>query len=426
MREVLNKKIYLKISFLLICVLFVCGEIFSQRAFTSSELLNGKINLEGDSLLQNNIRFLKEEKQGMPLVEEMEFRTESDRFELNRQEYLFRMSFNNRKARKIQDRITKNNIHLYELKSIILEESKTIDRYENIVNLYFIQLELEYLENEKIILEDKKVIYQKMIANALVVNVDNLLKVDEDIYEIEREILQHQLQKEEILRQLFPETTISSDAQIDTIDWISMPTMQMVLRNTKDSLINNIAQIVQQAKIDSEQLNYDLENAESKKFLDFVQLKYAGRNEEQKYRELALGIGFTIPTRSSARLELNEATLDVFDEKYKQELLDFELEEDLAKYYAEFDALVKEHQLVQAQISDKQLESLFKKYSKTGSLPPLTLLQLKNRFLKNQWELKKIEKEACLIFLETLRIKGILTQRPGINYLSDKLEYFQE
>ena len=116
--------------------------------------------------------------------------------------------------------------------------------------------------------------------------------------------------------------------------------------------------------------------------------------------------------------------LDIFDEQYKKDLLAANLQEKTTESYNEFQVLIREHQIIQDQISNNSLEETFNKFSSKGTVHPLSLLQIKESILKSKRALKKIEKEACLLFLEVLSYKGQLALPERVNYLSDDLHSF--
>ena len=409
-------------GFLSLVFLFAYLGGFAQTSLTTTQLLSDKPIIPGSTLLQSNLQFLKETKQGMPVIRGMEIRSETDEADLSRQEYMFRMSFNNKDVRTVQDNLVKNNVRFYELKSQLIEEAALIDRYELIVDWYYVDEELSYLQEKKILYEDEKTIYQKMLANSLELDINNLLKVNESIQELDRNVLQLNLRKEYLMGQLLPDLDLSAGYGLNNRGWISLQTMEMVLNGVKDLPFNNLAQAIQEVELGMERLQFDMEEAESNQVLDFIQLKYAGRNNLEFKNELSFGIGFNLPTKSTSRIKLNEAKLDIFDEELKQEILEANFKEKMEDYYAGFNALLKEHQLIQQQVSNNELEKTFEKYSKAGAVHPLTLLRIKESLLRNKRDLQKIEEEACMLFLKILGDKGLLSQSPVINYLSDGLE----
>lgn len=396
--------------------------LIAQRVISSKQILSDLSQLPGYSILQEGRNFLQNVEQGMPLVDEMEFRTETDEMEFNRQEYLFRVSFNNKKARRAQDRITDNNIRFYELRTEMIREAELLRRYELMVDWYYMQMELEYYQAKNIILEDRKTVFEKMLANAETPDITNLLKIDEDLQELERDIFELENQRSYIIEQLGSKE--SAQLVLDTSDWISIETMDFVLNETANINSANLEQALQMLKIDAEQLEFELEQAQSRRFLDFIQLKYAGRNNLDIQREFSFGLGLQIPTKTTNRLNINEALLDKLDEEFEMDLLEKEIEGELAALNASFTKLREEAKLIRRQIAENRFEGLFEKYKNTTNLHPLALLSMKEMALKNERTLYKIEKEACLTFIEILQLKGMLRKTPATNYLSDNLEVF--
>lgn len=393
----------------------------AQKTISSTQLLANQPNL--NLLLEGNLQFLKENKQGLPLIDKMEFRTETDELDINRQEFLFRMSFNNNKARKLQDKLTNNKIRYYELQNLLLDESKLADRYEQIIEWHYAQKELEHLKEKKLILEDKKKIYQKSLDNTLKVDIDNLLKTEQDLQDLNRSILKLEFRKNHTIQQLISKKD-SSNYLLSSENWISIEIIQDVLDKTEAMPKYNLALALQDVEVDFAELGYSVEKAKTRKILDFVQIKYRGSEKLDFIREWSIGVGVNIPNKASHRAKLNKAQLNIFDENYKQDFLESEIDERLADYLSSFNSLVKEYLLVEQYISDNQLSETYNKYSAAGGVHPLTLLRIKESMLNNKLVLQKIEKAACLNFLEILKCKGLLSQTPAINYLSDDLHFF--
>ncbi|MFT4664354.1 MAG: hypothetical protein ACI8YQ_000220 [Polaribacter sp.] len=420
-RKVLLKP--LRLSFLFFVVLYTTNS-FAQKSYSTSQLLSNKTSSDGRSLLQNNLQFLKESDQSIPLIDDYSFRTETDELNANRQEYLFRIGFNGKASRDVQEKITKSTIHLYELKDEILRERTLIRRYEYIANWYFADNELEWFAQKKAVLEDKKTIYKKTMSNSLELDLDGLLKTEDDLQKMDQEMLELMHEKTFSIQQLLPEIKDPETHLLQKNNWISLKTIQRVLAKIALTQNPNLKQTLQQNDIALAKLDHEMEIAETKKVLDFAQLKYANRNNLSTAREFSLGLSLTIPNKSSNRVKINETQLDIFDELFQQERLEQELEEDLIAAYAEFDYLMKKYQLIQSQIAESKLEDTYNKYLRNGTVHPLTLLRIKDSILKNQRDLQRIEKDACLLFIDILATKGLISKQPSINYLTDDLKFF--
>jgi hypothetical protein len=406
---------------------FLCyGAVFcfAQKSFSTTEVLSKTTNYPGKALLYKNTQFLNNNKQGMPVIEQMQFRTSTNRMDGNRQSYQFRMGFNSKEMRELHDRKIKSNIHLYEIKDQLLQEKQLLKNYEYIAKWYFAENQLEDLNEKRILLEDQKTIYKKMMANSLELDIDKLLRTEEDLQELDQDILRYQNEKEFCVKQLFPEEKNPQQVSLTKTNWISLQTMQRVLEKAAASPTLTLDQVNQKSDIEQARINYDIEVAKTNKILDFVQVRYDGRDNLGVQQEFGVGLGLNIPYKSNNRLRINEAQLDIFDEELRLELLRQEAEEDFIADYAKFENLLKQWQLVQKHKAESDLENTYNKYLNNGTVHPLSLLRIKESILKSQEELHQIEEEACLLFIDLLATKGLIGETPAINYLSDDLSFF--
>lgn len=421
-----HRKEYLRMQsrlafFLVFMICFLaCSALHAQNTVTSTQLLTPSPNGKLSGLLQKNIEFLKNGNQSLPLIEKMEFRTETDELNLRRQEYVFRMSFNGKKSRKVQDQLTQSSIQINELKDQLLQKEILEDRYEYIAEWFYIEQEIQSRQAEQIIHEDKLKVYQRMLTNTPEIDISNILKAEEDLQDIERDILQLNQKKQYIIQLLLPEEK-NAKALVDTSNWVSLETMQRLLTEIKDQPVQNLEQALQLSQVNFAQLEYDLEKADGKRVFDFAQIKYAGRDKLDFYREWSLGLGINIPTKSSNRVDINEAQLEIFQEEFQLAALELDIEEELILRYNQFENAMNEYELIKTQIVESELAKIYEKYRTISGVHPLTLLQLKENLLEKERDLIRLEKDCCLVFLEILELKGKLSTTPAVNYLSDDL-----
>lgn len=410
-----------RITLLCFIVMGLGDKALGQTIYSTQQLLSIKDSIPAQQLIQDNLRFLTIEKQNLALINELEFRTETDELDLSRQEYMMRLGFTNKKSRRAQDAITQNHIQYYQLQGEAVAEMELINRYELILAWQKTQSKFTYLETSKPLLVDQKTVYQRLLESSLDLDIKDLLKVESELQELERGLLQLRLTQESIARQLVGSNPSSDDLSLDSANWISWSTMSFVLEKVNLLPNQNLALALQQSELDKERLNLALEKVESAQILDFVQLKYSGRETQTIQQEFSLGIGISIPTKASSRQKLNEAQLDIFDEQYKQALLQAKVDQKILDYYTEYDQLAAAYQLLQQQIASNDLAGTLESYRNTGIVTPINLLRIKEIMLKDQRSLQKIEDEARLLFIKIVAIKGLLNQSPRTNYLSEQL-----
>ncbi|HFA50029.1 MAG TPA: hypothetical protein ENJ95_13555 [Bacteroidetes bacterium] len=364
--------------------------------------------------------FLKNSPQNLPLIEKLEFRTETDELDFGRQEYLFRVSLNGKKAQQAQSHLNQNNIHIYENQQMVYQQEELKKKYTDIIDWYYVDIAIQLLKEKRVLLEDKKTIFEKMMGNATGFDIDDYLKNEEALQTLGRDLMRLEHYKMRLVQQLILNKEMFSELEKE--GWISVSQMQKTISRIKVDLLKNPKYSQQLSNADFAKSEYDLKEAESEKIIDFVQLKYAGRDKLDLQRELSLGVGINIPTKATARTKLNKAALEIYDEKYKARLLEMGLLEKIEDSYASFGGLKNDYEFLQKNIKENGLENVLEKYMNSGNVHPLTLLRVKESILKNQKLLLKIEQELCLDYLRILELTGQLIQAPLVNYLSENLE----
>ncbi|MEM6348225.1 MAG: TolC family protein, partial [Bacteroidota bacterium] len=298
------------------------------------------------------------------------------------------------------------------------------ERYESILTWYNVQSKAQFVRKRLLLLADQKKVYQNQLTNSNDFEIKDLLKAETEIQQLERELVQLQTMQEDLAERLLLDVTPEGSAELSIENWISFSTMSFVLENISQLPNHNPLLAIQQTEVDLESLNLDLELAEGKQILDFVQLKYSGRESQTVPQEFSLGIGVRIPTKATSRQKVNEAQLDLFDEQYKQRQLEAKIAERLRDYYQSYQQLETEYQMLIKQIEESDWEGTLATYQQAGIVSPLSLLQIKETLLKQESSLHKLEAEARKIFIKILAVKGLLNQAPRTNYLSDKMELY--
>lgn len=414
--------IYFRVLILCTTALIVySGPIWSQPTISVEEVLEKTDLYISEKWVKEGIRFLDEEPQDLPYLEKLEFRSETDEFNLGRQEYLFRSSFNSSKMRKLHEQ----EVAISRQELLIKQDNYTasiISAYHfQIAKWYYLEIEKQHLLEEKNILEDKKIILQRLMNNSLDFDLEEFLKLENDLQEIMSVLVRVDHQKASLVSQLLGEDDDIDSIQLSAPNWVSFESMYDTLSDLKSQFAQNRLLFQQQLKVDKAALKEEQENAESQKVIDFVQIKYAGRDNLEFGNEISLGFGINIPTRSSGRVKQNEARLDMIEEQVELEQLQWELSQELTQLYAHFDLLKKEYDVLQEYIDTNERSKTYEKYKTIEGIDPLSLLSLKESILKNQQRLIKIEKEAVLTYLTIINtLNAFPANGKDANLLIDK------
>ncbi len=396
----------MRLIFFCLCFPFICfsQETINAEAFFSRGLSEFESSVE---TTENDVNF--------PWIEEYQLRTETDEFDLDRQEYTIRLSPSTSKIRKAQKALYDelNNapdvdgqeiycdkvlsLHLDWLKIFILNENKTV------------------LDQLAIVLKDKQTIYERMIGS-FEFDPEKLLKL-----QIEKSDLAIDLNEVNTERAYFSKKYNLQNEEIDFGNFTTIEAISKSLANT-NLLVQNESEPIDLEMEHEKQLlikEMALETSESKKFLDFVQLKYSGPHDDLLRERISLGFGFALSNSGNTKLKMQELKIkqDELLQKSKRDIqerqetvktLEGKLESDI-QAFLHFQKTMKEERI--------QLKNLSSKISKKEGTSPLFLLDMEERHLS--MKIKSLNKKEDLIddYLKYLHRSNKMCQTDFVNYL---------
>ncbi|MCB0640722.1 MAG: TolC family protein, partial [Phaeodactylibacter sp.] len=411
-----------QISYLLLLLLLPL-QIIAQQRITSTELLaqrtNDPIKTAHDELLD----FATDYPQKLPLIDKLEFRTETDELDWNRQEYLFRLGLNGLREKKAQRLYYESEVELLQARKDKYTYNQLAARFYPIAEWHYADRQLQVLYDQALLLDDQHTYFQNMLANGLAPEVKELLEQDEARFALEQNQLQQEQRKKRAQQFLFPENHTGTP-ELDTNQWISVAQMQQWVDTALTDVFEHPDYQVQLARQQRAAATYDLERARQAKVLDFVQLRYAGRDNLELPQEFSFGISFNIPTKGTRRVDVAEAALEQQEAAFDQIVLEVELQEALQEALANFQLNLEQYPLLRQFLADNTSEKLLESYRDAGRLSPLDWLRWEEKKLRQQRNLIELEARLCRRYLDLLSLKGQLGAAPYRNYLSAELPEF--
>ncbi len=372
----------------------------------------------------DQLNFLLNENQNIPILDKLEFRTETDEMDLSRQEYLFRTSFNSFGSNKIQNKITSNSVSYYQLKDQQLAEIQLKNQYERIVDWYYETNKLDLVKAQLVIEKDKLVVLKKMVTTSQEIDLVNILKLENEIINLERDQLRISSNIEQRKQLIFKQIGKNSGTNLYTQNWISLDQMYTLLTSQRPDEFPSTDQQLLSNRLEEAELALAFENSERKKILDFVQFKYSGRETNLIRNEISFGAGINIPTPSSERRRMNERQIEIFDEQFKIDLFQYKLESELQELLNEFMNIRAEYLLIEKQEKQQDLKGTLASYTKSGFAQPLSLLQINESILDYKKSLHDLEHDACKVYIDYLMTQGKINILSNTNFLSNDLETF--
>ncbi len=414
-----------KLIYLLLFITFGYSQIQSQHILTSTDLLRQLTALDQSSLpYTQNLDFIRTNNQQLPLIDDISFRTETDENDIRQQEYLLRFKFNSKKERHAQSQITQTSQEKYQLKQEEFLLNKIKSHYLNLIYFRFISEELQLQRDKLLLLKDKKTIFEKLLKNGTEFNLSKWLTNEDEIIKISSLILAFSKQKQGILQDFFPEDQPRDSIQFS--DWITNSTIQKVMLSILNKTIKTNKEALASNTYKTSKAAYNLENAQSKKWFDYTQIKYKGNEKNPLSEEFSLGIAIHIPSPSKNRIKKNKTRLKMIENQYKTRLITEKSNRRTKELKEQLLRLFSQYELYQKHIKQLALQASYDSFTNNGHtiLSPLDIIALKSAIIRQKLEKLKIEKDLCLIFVELLYHSKMLSQTPLTNYLSNNLTTF--
>ncbi len=343
-------------------------------------------------------------------VDGMDVRTETNRFKFNRQKYLFRVSPSTPKIRQAQTNLHQLYLKKADLQQTLLQKDFIEIAYEEVLTFYEAVRKLKLKEELLLILQDKERVWSKL---ALTNN-----KAPSDWIEVQQDITQLEVA-------IFKEETLLNAWQAEGV-WLNWEDLLPV-----DSLLILLNQVPITNRFQLQAMEYDVDNliiereeeleqAEQKKLLDFVQIEYNGPHSDEFEERISLTAGFRLPFSSGRKLKMEEIAIE--KEVLQQERL---AEKKLSQYKEknrkqELQLLIDEWNYAKdkyAQQAQKMLD--FAQQAQTLSdNSPLLILAQKETNVERALDLFKLEMAIYQAYVDYLAFTEQLYQPMFAQFLS--------
>lgn len=372
------------------------------------------------------ITFLKAAKYQLPIVENIGFRTETDRFWLERQEYLARANFNGFGEMRQQKAVKQAKLQVEESSKQVLLHDALLERYAYLIAYRQAAKDWAMRRSLLVVYEDKVALLQKMAKLSTTdFDLNDLVGAEDDLHEVQQRIAQDEgiLTEIQAIFQSYVKTEVPF--ALDTTDWIPLSMVRQIALESSSAATKHVLIAQREANILQRQTEYNLEKAEGQRILDFVQVRYSGRGVGEPLRnELSLGLGVMIPYKGSTKIALTEIEFKRLEEETKRENLQAQLTERTNLIRQQINSLFTQYDLVNRQLAENQARYALDRLSAMQGVQPLALLRMKEVLLKRELQVLGIEQEIMQLYLRYLDTSGQLSTLPLRNYLSAALASF--
>ena len=351
-------------------------------------------------------------------INDIEVRTETDRFDPDRQEYLLRFNFNSPGLVKAQ----KNYFASLQAKSgADLEENLNglvRGTYTDWLDAVFIQKKQALLEEKLAIMEDEAQVRQKMVADSEK-DLDDYLELKQEIRENNLQLAEGRFRKAELLDRLIPHE--ETDQAYDAFDDRLIPIAQIETYINRLQLagmpFNPGAESGFRSRKVALEMELAAELAEARQIVDFVQFRYNGPHDDPFKERFSAGLGLRMPLNGKNKLKVAELKLATASLEQDRQLDQYVYSAIFVKKLTEIRLYFDQFRVLEQQLNelDSEFRTVTDRVSTAGS--PIWLLNLRKTWKKAQIRELEIEKEIYRKYIELLDLTGILRWHSMQNFL---------
>lgn len=350
-----------------------------------------------------------------PWIDRYEFRTETNDFELDKQEYLIRLTPSTGKIRNAQKALYRQMVNAPDIDGQEMYCDHKLALHLDWLSLHINKENQALLDELVIILNDKLSIYEKKVGT-LEFNPEDLVNLYTEKSDIEIALNKLQLKWDYLLDKYNLQNYVINFGEFISIETISRLLAENMLSINESEMVDQKTEYRKQLL----QKEIELEASEKKRIFDFLQLKYSGPNSDPFQERVSLGVGFQLSNSGSKKLKMQELKLeqDALNRKAERETekkktklntTETKLQNDI-KAFSHFQKTIEEER--------SELKKLSNSISRKEGTSPLFLLNIEERHLK--MKMKSLNKTEDLLkeYLKYLQESGVMCQGETVNYLN--------
>lgn len=389
-----------------------------QNIISTGQFISTALSDQSVTLHQKEIDFLKNTDYDLPFANQLEFRTESDEMDLTRQEYLLRFRFNTKAERDAHRNLHQSDILLEDLENKLLLEDALMDRYNFIIDYIILQREIDIAGQKKEAANDRLFVLRKKAANNSDFELTDLFKAENDIHNLDLFLLEKNGELEALNKAVKTALNKNGRTILDTTEILSIADIKRKINQLPTKPSSNQSALKRELNIENNNLEFEIEKAKNNWKIDYMQIKYSGREKLGFAREFSIGAGVEIPLKQENKLEQNDFMLDRIELENRLAIQEKNLAERMQVARQKLELKFAQYELILEQLKNSQLQYAAKNYPQRRGADPLLLLNIKSNLLKRQSDQLDIKKDIYRLYFRIIELSGKVAEAPFKNYLS--------
>lgn len=410
-----------------ILALFLLGGCFlhaSEAVVLDWGTLLGSIDKDPKLQSSNDRVSLLKQTPGIGYWDDLELRYEMEGLDLREHKVNLRLQPNGFGERKAFRSVSQARLNKTQAEKELALAEALFDRYVLAVDWLY---RTHQLAHHKILLgvyEDRIQVHQGLSGTDRF-DPKDMVESQQMVVELEGHILADQNDLQEIEQVLGSLIIGWKSVQLDTIGLLSSADLRARLETFPAKVDSTFPEYkVALESLKKVQREQDLERASRRDLLSYAQIGYAWqipeageRDKTKPMEDVSIGFGIRIPFGDGRKQDLFDTEVDIADEKASLVELQWELSKDVNKMNRKIGSLVRQMSVRDSFVAKVDAGSLFTDYALRAGADPLLLLKARATALSTAWDSEKLRFEAYLLYLEMLKMTGVLSRDPGTNHL---------
>jgi hypothetical protein len=375
---------------------------------------------------QQTLQFMNGLNYRLPIVKSLGLRYGAEDVSQAKQQYGIAFSFNTFAKIRAQEKVRQAQFDLYQTKNDVLLVQIVKERYLNISNVFYTQLELAKQQRLDSLLHTRNATLKLALQKGLTVKVKDLVETEEHLKTVRTNIMELQNNLKTGYQQIQEYVGVQHEVALNFNDFISVSKVEMIVNSLKINHSRNAPELrAFQHKINLVQSELKLEEASFNSFFDNFQLNYSTKaGSDFSGKDFGIRFGVNIPIKGNFRPKQNEYLLDMKLVENEYQFATFEQDRLIKFQILKVENLLKALKTVTEQANQGLAKTMLENSAVSMRLTAADIIDLKILQHEKEADLVKMNHELVREYLVLLELTGDLAYAPLKNYLSNQLEKY--
>lgn len=404
----------------LYCASFSYSGTETGKALTMTEFIKTAGN-DRTVINQKEISdYLDTAPESTPYLNRVEFRTETDEFDLDRQKYGIRFSPKGWGETRYSRLVSEASKASCRTEYDAGYHAALKDRYMLILE-YLETVELASLKEKlAMVCEDRISVLKKKISGSISFDISDLVGAEELLTRLKLELVALENKKTGILHKIGVASGSKSGINFINEPLVKVGSVKRAVNQSKTTLnAENINLEYRKNKVELAMNRYNLEVAKSMDYISFLEVSYDHENSGDPEKAYAVELGIKLPFINSDQEKITGRKVDYMKERlaYEEEMQNFS--EKMEAMTRSMDRMISQYEIIEQNSKHGNARQALSSSMKTGEADPLNILKIKEALLKSDINLVLAGYEIRNRFIDLLDISGRLSEKPFRNFLSE-------